>query len=97
MAKKELNLLQFAASGAAEPSATSTKIVRCEFGDANPGGELLDDVPDELFRYSFSPSSTGATHMQEKLTSVNSRRLCPFVQQTMHPIRHGNGSNVAGD
>ena len=96
MAKKELNLLQFAAGSAAEPSATSTKIVRCEFGNANPGGELLDHVPDELFRYSFSPSSTGATHMPEKLTPVNSGRLCPFVQQAMHPIRDGNGSNVTG-
>ena len=53
MAKKELNLLQFAAGGAAEPSATSTDIVRCEFGNANLGGELLDDMPDELFRYGF--------------------------------------------
>jgi hypothetical protein len=45
--KKELNLLQFAAGGAAEPGATSTAIVWCEFGNANLGGELLDDVPDE--------------------------------------------------
>jgi len=28
--KKELNLLQFAAGGAAEPSATPTEIVDCE-------------------------------------------------------------------
>ena len=67
MAKKELNLLQFAAGGTAEPSATSTEIVRREFANANLGGELLDDVPDELFRYSFAPSSTGATHTPEKL------------------------------
>jgi hypothetical protein len=89
-----LNLLQFAASGAAEPSATSTEIVRCEFGNANPAGELLDDVPDELFRYSFSPSSTSTTHMPEKLTRVDSGGLCPFVQQAMYPMRHRNGSNV---
>jgi hypothetical protein len=46
VAKKELNLLQFAAGGAAEPSATATEIVGCEFGDADLGGELLYDVPD---------------------------------------------------
>jgi hypothetical protein len=45
VAKKELNLLQFAAGGAAESSATSTEIVRREFGDANIGCEFLDDVP----------------------------------------------------
>ena len=94
MAKKELNLLQCAAGGAAEPGATATKIVRCELGNANPGGELLYDVPDELFRNSLSPCSTGATHTPEKLAPVNSGRLCPFVQQAMHPIRDGNGSNV---
>ena len=75
MAKKELNLLQFAAGGPAEPSATSPEIVRCQFGDANLGGELLDDVPDELFRYSFSPSSTSATHMPEDPTRANFGRL----------------------
>jgi len=51
VAKKKLNLLQFASGGAAEPSASSTEIVRCEFANANLGGELLDDVPDELFQW----------------------------------------------
>ena len=55
MAKKELNLLQFAAGGTAEASATSTKVVGGKFADANFGGELLHDMPDELFRYSFGP------------------------------------------
>lgn len=42
MPEKKLNLLQFAARGAAEPSATSAEIVRREFANANLGGELLD-------------------------------------------------------
>lgn len=94
VAKKELNLLQFAAGGAAEPSATTTEIVRREFVNADLGGELLDDVPDELFRYCFAPSSAGATYPPEELPRVNSGGLCPVVQQAMHPIRDGNGSNV---
>ena len=55
MAKKELNLLQFAASGTAEASATSAKIVGCKFADANFGGELLHDMPDELFPLQLRP------------------------------------------
>ena len=94
MAKKELNLLQFASGSAAEPSATSPEIVRYEFVNANLNGELLDDMPDELFRYSLTPSSTGATHTPEKLPRVNSGGVCPVIQQVMHPIRDGNGSNV---
>jgi hypothetical protein len=94
VAKKELNLLQFGAGSPAEPSTALTKIVRCEFGNANFGGELLDDVPDQLCRSSFAPSSTGATLTPEELSHVNSGSLCPFVQQAMYPIRDGNGSNV---
>ena len=94
MAKKELNQLQFSAGGAAEPNTASTETVRCEFGNANLGGELLDDVPNQLFRYSFAPSSTGATHTPEELPRLNSGSLCPFVQQALYPIRDGNGSNV---
>src|SRR5262245_5528631 len=37
--EKKLNLLQFAAGGAAEPRATSTEIVRREFANANLAGE----------------------------------------------------------
>ena len=49
VAKQELNLLQFAAGGAAEPSATSTEIVRCEFAHAGLCGEFLNNMPDKLF------------------------------------------------
>ena len=80
MAKEELNLLQLAASGAAEPSATSTEIVRRKFANADPGSELLDDMPDELFSYSFFPNATGATHMAEKPAPVYSGGPCPLIQ-----------------
>ncbi len=94
VAQKELDLLQLATGGAAEPSAATTEIVRREFVDTNLGSELLDDVPDELFRHSFAPSSAGATHAPEELPCVNPCGLCPVVQETMHPIRDWNGSNV---
>ena len=70
MAKKELNLLQFAAGRAAEPSATSTEIVRCEFGNANLGGELLDDMPDQLFRHNVAPNSASAAHSRKRLPLI---------------------------
>ena len=94
MAKKELNLLQFAAGGTAEASAASTEVVGCKFADANFGGELLHDMPDELFRYSFAPNSTCATHPPEKVARANSGGPCPVIQKAMHSIRDGNGPNV---
>ena len=50
----------------------ATEIVRREFANANSGGELLDDMPDQLLRYSFAPNSTGAAHTPEKAARVNS-------------------------
>src|SRR6516225_2247257 len=73
---------------------TSTEVVGREFADANLGGELLDDMPDELFRYSFAPNSTCATHPPEKAACANSGGPCPVIQKTMHPIRDRNGPNV---
>ncbi len=92
MAKKELNLLQFAAGGAAEPSATSPEIVQCDFVNANLGGELLDDMPDELFRYSFAPSSTGATHTPE---SFSASIPAAFVQSSSRPCTFAHGPSRA--
>lgn len=96
MTKKELNLLQFAAGAAAEPSATPTEIARCEFGNANLGCEFLDDVPYGLLGYAFAPSCTRAAHTPEKPPRFNSGSLCPFVHQAIHPSRDGNGSDVTG-
>jgi hypothetical protein len=76
--KKKLNLLQFAAGGAAEPSATSTEIVAREFA-ANLGGELLDEMPDQLFRHSFVPNLAGAAYTPKENIGVDSsRRLQSF-------------------
>ena len=79
MPKKKLNLLQFAAGGAAEPSTTSTEIVRREFANANLGGELLDDVPDQLFRHSVAPDPAGAAHSAKETTGSDSSCRGPIV------------------
>jgi len=92
--EKKLNLFQFAAGGGAEPSATSTEIVRREFANANLGGELLDDVPDELFRHSFAPNLAGAAYTPEETTGLDSSRRRPVIQNLGHPVRNWDGSNV---
>jgi hypothetical protein len=80
VAKKELNLLQLAARGAAEARATSPEIMRREFADANLSGEFLDDVPDQFFRYSFTPNSARAAHPPEKAAHVNYGGGRPVIQ-----------------
>ncbi len=65
MTKKELNLLEFSAGSAAEPSATPAQIVRCKFRNANLGREFLDDVPNGLLRYT-SPQALPALLTRRK-------------------------------
>jgi hypothetical protein len=62
VAKKELNLLQLAAGGTAEASATSAEVVGRKFADANLGRQTPSRYARRAFRYSFTPSSTCATH-----------------------------------
>jgi hypothetical protein len=68
--------------------------LRRKFADAYFGGELLDNMPYELFRYRLAPNYTGATHTPEEPACINSGGPCAVIQQAMHPNRDGNGSNV---
>jgi hypothetical protein len=94
VSKQELNLLQLTAGGSAKPGAASTKIVRRELPDPNLGSKLFDNVPYELFRHLFAPYFAGAAHAAEEPASCDSGGFRPFVQQTLHPIRNWDGSNV---
>ena len=95
MAQQELNLLQLAASGSAQAGATSAEIVRRKLGHADLGGKFFDDMPDELFCHAFTPNLASATHVAEQAATGNACGFHPVVQQTMHPIRNGDGPNVA--
>ena len=89
-------MLQFAASGPAQPGAASAEIVRRELRDADLGGKLLDDVPDEFLRHPFAPNFARAAHAAKEAAAGNSSGFHPVVQETMDPIRDGDRSNVPG-
>jgi hypothetical protein len=95
VAKKKLNLLQFATGGTAQPATTSADVMRCEFRDADLCGEFLNDVPDKLFCYSVAPGSASAADTTEEMPRFDTRSLRPFAQLRIHPIWNGNGENVA--
>lgn len=79
---------------ARKPGAASTEIVRRELADAGLGSKLFDNVPYELFRHLFAPNSASTAHAAEEAASCDSGGFRPFVQQTLHPIRNWDGSNV---
>ena len=89
-----MDLLQFAASGTTESSATPREIVRRKFAHANFCRELFDDAPDELLRHLFTPNLAGATHAAEEATTGDSSGFHPVVQEIAHPIGDRDGPNV---
>ena len=94
VAEEKLDLLQLAASGTTESSATPAKIVRRKFVHANLRRELFDDMPDELLRHSLAPNSTRATHAAKEAAGRNSSGFRPFCKETLYPIRNRDGSDV---
>ena len=94
VAKEELNLLQLAASGSAKPGAASAEIVRRELANADLGSKLFDDVPYKFFRHPFAPDFASTTHAAEEAATGDSSGFRPLVQETLHPIRNRDGSNV---
>lgn len=68
--------------------------MRRELANANLGGKLFDDVPYKLFRHSFAPNFASTAHPAEETASGDSSGFRPLVQETLHPIRNRDGSNV---
>ena len=66
-----------------------------ELAYADLSGKFLDDMPDELFRHAFTPNLASAAHAAEETATSNACDFHPVVQQTMHPIRNGDGPNVS--
>jgi len=95
MTEEKLNLLQFASRGPTEASASSTQVVGREPIVADPRRAFFDDVPNQLLSHSVAPRLTGAAHLSKEHSGLNARGDYPVVQQSVDPIRHRDGSNVA--
>jgi hypothetical protein len=95
MAEEKLNLLEFASRGPTEASASSTQVVWREPIVADPRAEFFYDVPNQLRSHAVAPGLAGTAHLSEELSCLNARRICPVVQQSVDPIRHWDGPNMA--
>jgi hypothetical protein len=94
VAEQKLDLLQLAASGTTEPSATPAQIMRREFAYAYFRRELLDDVPNELLGHPLAPNLASTAYAAEQITASNPSGLHPVAQEIPHPIGDRDGPNV---
>jgi hypothetical protein len=92
MAKKKLNLFEFATGLKAEAGASATKIVGCQMVNADSLGVSLYGVPDNVGCHSFALPSPGFRNSSEYLAFRHSCLADPSIYETFTPRRHGDRS-----
>jgi len=90
-----LDLLQFAASGAAEPGTASPQVVRRELAGPSLSRELLNDVPGKLLGHPVSPTLASTAHATEHLSRLDSRSYHPSAEFSIDPVWHRHRPDVA--
>jgi hypothetical protein len=86
MPEEELDLLQFAAGGAAQSGTASAQVVRRELAAPCLFRDLLNDVPGKFLGHPVSPSFAGAAHTTEHLSSLESCSFDPRAEFAIDPV-----------
>jgi hypothetical protein len=91
MAEQELDLLEFAAGGAAELGAGAPGVVRGELRLADFGAVAPDHLPDGVFADPAREHLAALVHGTKDRTGLDLRALEPGIEQQLDPGRHGHG------
>jgi len=85
MAEQELDLLEFAAGGAAEFGAGAPGVMRSELGLADFGAVAPDHLPDGVLADAAREHLAALVHGAEDRTGLDPRALEPGVEQQLDP------------
>src|SRR5258708_31278611 len=88
MSQQQLNLLKFAATGAAQLGAGATTIVGCNSGDTCGLCVRLHELPDDLLAQAVANDAVRAIHGAENATLHHTRRSDPGVDGHFYPRWH---------
>jgi hypothetical protein len=80
----------------AEFGARSAQVVRPKPCDAHFLRILPYNVPDDTFCRAVTPTFSGSADTSEYFPVRDSGRRNPEIDRHLYPIRHRNGSNMAG-
>lgn len=86
--KEHLDLLEFAASSAAQFCARAAQVMRCEAGNTDLGRLLAEHLPDDLLAKAVAGNTVAAAHRTEHLPIGDSGGCRPSVNRDFHPVRH---------
>src|SRR5579872_264636 len=95
MAKQQLDLLQLAASSAAELCARSPQIMRGDARDAGGDSVVPEHLPDDLLAQTVTRNGSNAIYGPEHVATVHTCRPGPCVDRDLHPRRHRGGADSA--
>src|ERR1035437_7832239 len=91
MAEQELDLLEFAAGGAAEFGAGAPGIMRGELRLADFGAVAPDHLPDGVLADPARENLAALVHGAEDRTGLDAGALEPGIEQQLDPGRHRHG------
>src|SRR5690242_6863117 len=69
-----------------EPGACATQIVGRNLLNPDRFGEVLHDVPDDLFCQPISPNDPALVDAAEETAGLSSRRLHPVIDPRFDPV-----------
>jgi hypothetical protein len=95
MAKKKLDLIQFAARIPTEPCAGSSQVVRCKGRDTDCRGGRPYYMPYSLFADALPEHAPRAADPAKDLPAIDGSRMQPAEQLRMYPVRHRDRANVS--
>ena len=95
VARKELNLLQFAACGMAQLCARAAKIMWSEPRKTDFLRVLFHHVPDHPLCYSITPVLARSTDASKQPSCRNPGRRDPHIYRRLDPTGHRYGPNVS--
>jgi hypothetical protein len=83
--EKQLYLLKFATSCAAELGASASQIMRCEAGNTNSLCVVLEHLPHNLLPQAFTSFPASASHRPENVALRNPRHRRPGIDRHLDP------------
>ena len=95
MAKKELNLIQLAASFTTKACTRTSKIVGSQLVDSGSLGAVFDDVPHDPLRYTCSPGLARPANTPEHAPLAYAGGLAPGVNGRLDPVGNRHRADVS--
>jgi hypothetical protein len=94
MPEQKLDLFELSTCNVTEPGACATQIVGRNLLNTDRLGEVLNDVPDDLFCQPISPNDPALIDGAEETAGLSPRRFHPVIDPRFDPVGNWYGSNV---